>query len=159
MRELRELKVSLGVDLPPGAQLRSLTEDDAPAVAAIAARLGQTEDPEYWRRKLEVFARDSASCLGVVVDGQLVAYMIGHVKGGEFGLADETAWLELLGVHPAWQGKGLARALAEALFEQFAAKGVKRVLTLVSMQDDSLRPFFRTLGFRQSQLVCLERRL
>ena len=159
MPELQEIHGRLGIPLPSSGRLRALTEEDAPAVAAIAARLGQPDDPEYWRGKLELFARDPAACLGVEVDGALVAYMLGHVKGGEFGLADETGWLELLGVHPAWQGRGLARVLAEALFEQFDAKGVKRILTLVGPRDDTLRPFFRSLGFRQAQLVCLERRL
>lgn len=159
MLELQALDSRLAAQLPPGARLRSLTEADAPAVASIAARLGRNEGLDYWRRKLQLFTSDSASCLGVEVDGRLVAYMLGHVKGGEFGLADETAWLELLGVEPTWQGHRLARILAEALFEQFASKGVKLVLTLVSGRDDTLRPFFRSLGFRQAQFACLERRL
>lgn len=149
--------------LPAGASLRPLVPDDASAVAAIAARLGQTEagldDADAWRRKLELFTRDAAACLGLEVDGVLVAYMLSHVKAGEFGLADETAFLELVGVDPAWQGRGLARTLAEALFEHLAELGVRRVLTLVSTRDDTMRPFLRTLGFRPSQLLCLERGL
>ncbi len=145
--------------LPAGARLRPLTEADAFAVARIAGALGDSDDPAYWLRKLEVFTRDSASCLGVEADGRLVAYMLGNVKGGEFGLADETAFLEFLGVDPTWQGQGLARSLAEALCEQFAAKGVRHVLTLVSGREERLLPFFRSLGFRTSQLLCLERRL
>lgn len=159
MPDLQELTGRLSKQLPAGARLRSLSDEDAPAVAAIADRLGQTEHPDYWRRKLESGTRAAECCLGVEVDGQLVAYMLGDIKGGEFGLTDEIGWLELLGVHPAWQGQGLARALAEALFEQFTDKGVQRVLTLVSAREDNLRPFFRSLGFRQSQLVSLERRL
>ncbi len=147
------------IRLPDGARLRPLAASDAPAVAAIAAMLGDADDAEYWRHKLELFTRDAASCLGVEANGRLVAYMLGHVKGGEFGLADETAFLEFLGVDPAWQGKGLARSLAEALFHQFAAKGVRQVLTLVNARDERLQPFFRSLGFRPSQLLCLERRL
>ncbi len=145
--------------LPPRTRLRSLTEADAAAVAAIAAQLGQPEDPAYWAAKLEVYGRDVGSCLGVEADGRLAAYMLGHVKGGEFGLADDTAWLEFVGVDPAWQGQGLARVLAEALFERFARKGVQRVMTLAGHRDDTLRPFFRTLGFRPSPVVCLERKL
>jgi ribosomal protein S18 acetylase RimI-like enzyme len=136
-----------------------LREDDAPAVAAIAQRLGQTASEFWWRRKLAGLLRDESLCQGVEVDGRLVAYMLGQIRGGEFGLAEEIAFVELLGVDPAYQGRGLARVLAEVLFERFAAQGVQRVLTLVSARDDRVRPFFRSLGLRQSQLVCLERRL
>ena len=148
-----------GGRLPGGACLRPLIEADATALASLAARLGQSGDEAYWRRQIEQSGREAGACLGIEVDGQIVAYLLGHVRGGEFGLADETGWLELLGVDPAWQGRGLARALAEAALEQFAARGVRRVLTLVSGHDDTLRPFFRSLGFRPSPFVCLERRL
>lgn len=154
-----ELNERLGVRLPPGARLRRLVPADCAAVADVQARLAPRATTEDWDRRLTQFASNGALCLGVEVDGRLVAHMVGQVRGGEFGLAGETGWLELLGVDPAWQGRGLARALAEVLFEEFARQGVERVLTVVSLRDDTLRPFFRSLGFRPSSLECLERRL
>ena len=145
--------------LPSGARLRALGPADAPAVATIAGRLGDRVDEAFWRRKLTQLAADQDAALGVQVDGRLVAYMLAEVRGGEFGLAEEIAFIELLGVEPAWQGRGLARALAETLLERFARRGVQRVLTLVNERDYRVRPFFRSLGLRQSRLVCLERRL
>ena len=158
MPELRSASTPVA---PPRStpRMRPLTIEDAPGVAAIAAQLGQPTPVEYWRRKLDQFAGEAACGLGAEVDSRLVAYMLGQIHGGEFGLPEETAFLELIGVDPAWQGRGLARALAEALFEHLAQRGVRRVLTLVNGRDETVRPFFRALGLRQSQLVCLERRL
>lgn len=158
MHDLQEATDRASLLLPPGARLRQLTQDDAVGLSSIAAGLGQRQDTDYWRRKLGPSAREPGPSLGVEVDGRLAAHMLGQVRGG-FGLPEETGWLELLGVDPSWQGHGLARALAEALFEQLAARDVGRVLTLVDARQDTLRPFFRSLGFRQSQLLCLERRL
>jgi ribosomal protein S18 acetylase RimI-like enzyme len=128
-------------------------------VAAVAARVGSSAEPAIWRERLALAERHRGSGLGVECDGRLVAYMLGLVHGGQFGLSENTALLEFMGVEPAWQGHGLARALAEALFALLAAQGVERVLTLVSARDEQVQPFFRSLGLRQSQLVCLERRL
>ncbi len=147
------------VRLPAGARLRTVSERDASTIATIAGLLGETGDVQYWREKLAQLAASRGSGLGVDVDGRLVAYMLGHVRGGEFGLAEDTAFIEFLGVDPTWQGKGVARALAESAIEQLAQQGVRRVLTLVSAADDRLLPFFRALGFRPAQLQCLERRL
>lgn len=155
----RQATGSPGV-LPPAFHLRPLSEDDAPAVAALAGRLGDADDVEAWRDKLRsVATTPMAVGLGVESDGGLVAYMIGHANGGAFGLSGEAAFVESLGVHPAWQGHGLARVLAEEMLDRFAAHGARRALTLVSPRDERLRPFFRSLGFRASQLLCLERRL
>lgn len=159
MSELLVLSAALQAHLPAGARVRFLDAEDAPAVAAIAARLGQCGQPEWWRRRLEMYSDESALSVGVEVGGQVVAYMLGHVERGQFGVAEETAWLELLGVDPSFQGRGLARGLAEVLFDQLSRRGVRRVVTLVNTHDDMLRPFFRSLGFRPSQFVCLERRL
>ncbi len=141
------------------AALRPLTPDDAPLIARIAGLLGDDDGVEVWRGRLAGAAVEPHFALGLAVEDQLVAYMVGRVGAGAFGLAGDTGFLEALGVHPAWQGRGVARRLAETLLDRFAASGVCRVLTLVDARDDRVQPFFRSLGFRPSQLLCLERRV
>ncbi len=147
--------------LPAGAWLRPLRLDDAASVARISALVGDAEDDEHWRNKIEAFTDcDAAASMGAEVQGVLVGYIAGHVVyDGAFGMAEPTGFLEFVGVHPAWQGREIARSLAEALFEELAARGARRVLTLVKPAEDRLQPFFRSLGFRPFQLLCLERRI
>ena len=145
--------------LPAEARLRSLTWEDGAAVAWLAGQLGGSGEPDHWRRRMEPAGNGRPRCWGIEVGGELVAHLLGHVKQDEFGVQGEVAWLEVLVVHPARQGHGLARVLAEALLEDCAKQGIPRVLTLVSMRDQPLRCFFRALGFRQSQLLCVERRV
>jgi ribosomal protein S18 acetylase RimI-like enzyme len=142
------------------ARLRRLAPEDAPTVATIAALLGDAADEECWRRRLEAANAESGSVfLGVEMEGAVVGYVGGRITDEAFGLAEDTAFIELFGVHPAWQGREIARALAEALFEELAERGIRRVLTLVKPGDDHLQPFFRSLGFRPYQMLCLERRI
>jgi GNAT superfamily N-acetyltransferase len=149
----------LGCTLPAGGLLRRLTYQDAPALASIAALLHDAEDEARWRRRLELSTADSGVYLGVEVEGSLVGYVGGRIAQGAFGLAETTAFVEFVGVHPAWQGRDLARSLAEALFDELARRDVRRLLTLIKPGDDHLHPFFRSLGFRPFQLLCLERRI
>jgi ribosomal protein S18 acetylase RimI-like enzyme len=147
--------------LPVGAQLRRLTPEDAPTVASIAALLGDTAGQDRWRRRLELSGVDSDVYvyLGVDLGGALVGYVGGRISQGAFGLAEDTAFVEFVGVHPEQQGREIARSLAEALFDELAERDVRRVLTLVKPGDDHLQPFFRSLGFRPFQSLCLERRI
>jgi ribosomal protein S18 acetylase RimI-like enzyme len=145
--------------LPVGACLRRLVAEDAPTVASIAALLGDTAGEERWRRRLKLANPDLDVYLGVEVDGRLVGYVGGRISQGAFGLGEETAFAEFVGVHPEWQGRDIARLLAEALFDQLADRDVRRLLTLVKPGDDHLQPFFRSLGFRPFQSLCLERRI
>jgi ribosomal protein S18 acetylase RimI-like enzyme len=151
----------LGYSVPVSARLRPLTPEDAASVASISAFLGDAEDQESWRCKLEALTDcESAAGVGVEVQGALVGYIIGHVvHEGGFGIAEATGFLESVGVHPAWQGREIARSLAEALFEELAERGARRVLTLVKPGEDRLQPFFRSIGFRPLQLLCLERKI
>ncbi len=145
--------------LPDGVRLRPLTVDDEDEVARLAAELGRSADPEQWRARLEVSGYGRPVCWGVEVDGRLVGQVLGHVRGDDFGLSGDVAWLEVLGVLPAWQRRGLARLLVEAFVEDSGSRGLSRVATLVNLHDQPLRRFFRSLGFRQSALLSMERRV
>jgi GNAT superfamily N-acetyltransferase len=139
---------SLSVATEP--TFRALVDADAAALASLTAVLGETEPPATRRADLAV---------GAEVNGALVAYAVAHVTQGAFGVAGLIACIERVGVHPAWQGRHIARRLAEALLETLAHEGVHHVFTLVTARDDRLQPFFRSLGFRPSTLVCVERRV
>lgn len=144
-------------ELPAGMRLRPLRRQDAAAVARLAGELGAGE-PDHWRWRLEPSQHANPIAWGLEVNGRLVAVLCGHVRDGDFGQAGEAGWLEALAVDPAWQGRGLARLLAQAFIENCAHRRVARVITLVDLHDQPLRRFFHALGFRQSPLLCVERR-
>jgi len=121
--------------LPAGVRLRSLTWEDGAAVARLAGQLGRAGELDHWRQRLEPCGHGRPLCWGVDAEARLVAQLLGHTRGDDFGLPGEVAWLELLGVHPAWQGRGLARLLAEACVEECASRGLPRVATLVQGHD------------------------
>ena len=56
---------------------------------------------------------------------------------------------------PEHMGSGLGAALAEALFEALAKRGVDEVFTSVRWDSGDMLAFFRKIGFDQSPFINL----
>lgn len=80
--------------------------------------------------RLTLVSRDDAG--GIIACAEMT-----HCHGG-------TAILENIAVSPAHRGKGLGRALTEALCGQLAGRGIRRALAACT---PALRPFYEGMGF------------
>ena len=129
---------------------RALTAADAVGIAALAAQLGSAETAPQWLRSL---ARPGAFGVCAVVEGRIVGYATGEVRGG-FGLP-AAAWIEAFGIDLGERGHGVGRALLQDLLRRFREAGAAHVYTLVPIHDRSLAPFFRQAGLRDEPLTCL----
>jgi len=140
--------------------VRSLDELDLTEVAAIAERLRGRYDPGLWEDRVAYYLRrDPEGALVAEVDGQVAGFMLGEVRSGEFGLEEPTGWIEVLGVDPAQRGKAVGRALAEAMFAHFRARGATAVRTLVDDRMPEIAAFFTSLGFEPARERPLVKRL
>lgn len=83
----------------------------------------------------------------------LVAVEDGMIAG--FGDMDATGYLERLFVHWAYQGRGIATGLCDALEGHGTAAGLSRFTTHASI---TARPFFAQRGYRTLQEQQVERR-
>jgi len=132
-------------------ETRRLTPADAPDLAALAARLGSSETSVQWVRFL---SRPDAVGIAAVVDGAIVGYAAGEVRGG-FGLPAPAAWIEAFGIDLSWRGHGVGSTLLGDLLGSFRTAGAAHVYTVVPVHDRSLVPFFRQAGLRDEPLACL----
>nr|WP_237427131.1 GNAT family N-acetyltransferase [Deinococcus xianganensis] len=95
--------------------------------------------PETFLRLL----RGSYLVVLAVNDGQV----IGFVQAVSDGVL--TAYIPLLEVLPAWQGRGVGRALMTRMREEL------RHLYAVDLGcEDHLVPFYEALGMRRGNLMC-----
>lgn len=140
--------------------IRELWYDDLNRVTDIdEAVIGQRR-PAYWRHKFEVLlSRPPAASLVVEADGMVVGFMFGNVSGWEFGVPENIGWIEIVGVDPRYQRKGVAARLFEAIVEQFKGIGVTRVYTVVNDDDDDMLGFFNGMGFSRARLVSLQKEI
>ncbi len=140
-----------------GMKIRTLREDDLDAIVRIDEKvLGQSRK-NYWERKLELMNnRFSQVSLVVEMNGGVVGFILGDVSGWEFGVPEKVGWIDTIGVDPAYQKRGLARALANELIHNLKGLGVKAIYTLVSWKDWDLLEFFHAMGFTRGDMINLE---
>lgn len=134
-------------------EIRPLDELDIDDVVRIDEKIGGQYRPEVWERRIGYYLRrDPDSPVVAVSNGEVIGFMLGEVRSGEFGLEEPTGWIEVLGVDPDARGRAAGRLMAEALLEHFRERGATTVRTLVDETMDDLTGFFTSLGFEPSTL-------
>jgi ribosomal protein S18 acetylase RimI-like enzyme len=142
------------------ARIRGITELDIDGITRIDERITGRYRPEVWEQRVVYYIRRDADAPKVAEqDGKVVGFMLGEVRGGEFGLDEPTGWIEFFGVDPSARGSGIGRRLTEALLEHFRARGARITRTMVAARDTEIDAFLRRMGFAPAALTALERRL
>lgn len=136
--------------------VRTANELDLDAITNIDERITGQYRPDVWERRLTYFLRrDPLSPLVAEVGGQVVGFMLGELKAGEFGLDETTGWVEVLGVDPTSRGLGVGQTLANGMFGYFKQNGAVAVRTLVDTERVDLLGFFASVGFEPAPLKPL----
>jgi len=139
-------------------RIRKMTPDDVVEILAVDQKLVGKERSPSWpqrvTRYLEMYY--PPLCHVAEVNGHVVGFILGDIRGWEFAIP-KSGWIEIVGVDPAYHGKGVARALIEKLHVYFRNHNVERVMTMVNWNDGGLVSFFRALGFERSEFIILEK--
>jgi GNAT superfamily N-acetyltransferase len=89
------------------------------------------------------FVHFRSTSFTAVVDGQVVAFLIGFVSQ----TYPDQAYVHFLGVHPARRGEGLGRLLYERFFATVASLGCHTVHSVTAPGNRNSIAFHRRLGF------------
>ena len=147
---------------PEKLVIRPLRDDDYEAIVDIDTRAAGRARHDFIGRKFE-HAIQSAGQLGTSYvathDGTVLGFIMGDVYLGEFGIPADTATIDTIGVHPDFEGHGLARRLMEEFINHCRVAGVRRIHTLVEWTDEPLLRFFDHMGFVPAKVLSLEMKL
>ncbi len=140
--------------------VRSMNELDIDGIVRIDERVTGTYRPDVWeQRAVYYLRRDPESSQVALSGGRVIGFMLGEVRGGEFGLAEPTGWVEYFGVDPDARGKDVGRKLMDGLLAHFRAQGARVARTMVVEGDAGIRGFLAAMAFGPAPIVALERRL
>ncbi|SRR5581483_11444012 len=140
-------------------RVRPLEPTDLDAIVRIDEKLTGEPRKEYWQQRIELATlRPPWMSLVAETDGRLAGFLFGWVGESEFGIAERTAWLDLIGVDPPYRGRGVGQALVARFVESARElRAVRTVATLIDLGQGDIREFFFRLGFRHGRMIHLER--
>lgn len=112
----------------------------------------------YYTKKLqEIFSSDRLSVsLVAEVDGLVIGFLLGQVYEGEYGIPEDTAYLDTIGVLPAYRNYGVGSKLLEQFISNMKACKISKIYTMVNFNDRKLINFFSGQGFVPSKRINLE---
>ncbi len=141
--------------------IREMRGEDVAHICRIQETITGKKVPKRWVNDLKGHVRkNKRECLTAVYGNgkEVVGFIIGNIKTLEFGL-EKSGWIVTLGVEPKFMGRGVGRALGRKLISHFKKEGCKDVYTSVKWDSTDLLAFFKSIGFKRSEFINLEREL
>jgi ribosomal protein S18 acetylase RimI-like enzyme len=89
------------------------------------------------------------------IGDEVVGFLLGDIRGAGYG-TNVSGWIDMMGVAPECQGRGIGRRLVEAFWKECQRNGVK-VRVAVREDDERLTGFWTSVGFQKGNLVSYER--
>jgi predicted N-acetyltransferase YhbS len=144
-------------------RIRLMKADDFDAVVGIDEKILKASRQEYYELKFERLFKSKdylpASLVAEGEDGAVVGFVMGEVYMGEYGIFQEGATLDTIGVDPSYQHKGIGEQLINEFVDHLRKVGVQKINTLVDWNDSKLIHFFSANKFSPSKTINLERSL
>ena len=143
-------------------KFRLMNTDDFDAVVSIDEKVFKASRPEYYELKFEKLFRSKeylpTSLVAEESDGTVVGFVMGELYMGEYGISQEGATLDTIGVDPSYQHKGIGARLINEFMDHLRDLNVQKVNILVDRNDSKLMHFFSANQFSPSKtIINLER--
>ena len=142
-------------------KIRLMQADDFDAVVGIDEKVLKASRPEYYEMKFEKLFHSKdyrpASLVAEEEGGTVVGFVMGELFMGEYGIFQEEATLDTIGVDPDRRLKGIGKQLIKEFMDHLRELGVQKIHTLVDWNDSKLIQFFRANEFSPSKTINLER--
>jgi ribosomal protein S18 acetylase RimI-like enzyme len=137
--------------------IREMVKDDLDSIVEIDTKvLGETRR-DYWLTKIvkQSDTRPPDASLVAEVDRKVVGFIFGEVSGWEFKVPNNIGWIDIIGIDPEYQNRGIAKVLANTLINNIKKYGVDTIYTLVNWNDWDLLQFFHAMGFSRGDMINL----
>ena len=142
-------------------KIRLMKADDFDAVVAVDGKVLNAPRPEYYEMKFErLFKSKDYLPVSLVAEepgGTVVGFVMGELYLGQYGIFQEEATLDTIGVDPSYQHRGIGKRLINEFVDHLKSLGVRKMHTLVDLNDAKLIHFFSANQFRPSNTISLER--
>jgi len=138
-------------------RIRRMTPEDLPKILRIDSILTGKGRAVTWQESVETlwFAERPALNFVAEVRDKVVGFILGDVRGAEYG-TPMCGWIDVIGVHPGWQRKGIGKRLVET-FCQWCQSNQLRTRIIIRQDDKRMQNFLMSQKFKKGPLVDFER--
>ncbi|MBW2634740.1 MAG: GNAT family N-acetyltransferase [Deltaproteobacteria bacterium] len=144
-------------------KIRLMKVDDFDAVIGIDEKVLKTSRLKYYEMKFDKLFRSKEflpTSLVAEEDETVVGFVMGELYMGEYGISQEGATLDTIGVDPNYRDKGIGKQLINKFIDHLRDLGVKKINTLVDRDNSKLIHFFNANQFSPAKsIINLERTL
>ena len=138
-------------------KIRKMLTEDVTKILEIDQKLVGKERSPSWpqrvTRYLEMYY--PPLCHVAEVDGQVVGFILGDIRGWEYALAP-SGWIDIMGVAPEVQGQGIGKKLIEAFVLECQQHKMKTHI-MVREADARLQMFLASASFHRGGLIEFEK--
>ena len=143
-------------------KIRLMTVNDFDAVVEIDDKILKASRLVYYEMKFDKLFKSKeflpTSLVAEVEDGKVVGFVMAELYMGEYGISQDGATLDTIGVDPDCRHQGIGKLLISEIFDHLRNLGVKKINTLVDKNDSRLIKFFMANKFNPSKnIINLER--
>jgi ribosomal protein S18 acetylase RimI-like enzyme len=141
--------------------IRGLDKRDLPAIVNMEERETGVARPDYWEKRLEISeaVRPHWASLVAEYENRVVGFILGRAGEHEFGLPGTVAWVEMIGIDPAYRRRGIADELMEQFIASAEDHGIKTIFTLIDPNRSELQHFFSRQGFVRGKMIHYQKDL
>ena len=131
---------------------------DLDRVIDLDATVTGLEKRKYW---LAVYRRyggghhEEQQFLVALLGGRVVGFVIGEVRDWEFG-SPPCGWVFAIDVDPQARQAGVGTQLLQAISARFRRIGVRKLRTIVALENTLILSIFRSQGLMAGPLIALE---
>ena len=138
-------------------KIRAARNQDLEAIVNLDQKILGEARSDYWEKKLEFYEDHSPMTpLVAELENQVVGFAMGDTSGWEFGIPAGTGWIDILGVDPDHQRKGVGAALMQEMITNLKKVGVSTIYVLVNWKDWDMLKFLDNMGFSRGDMINLE---
>ena len=139
--------------------LRSLHPNDLDRISEIESRIAGRPRKAFFEKRLAVATATPESFITcAALDGEkVVGYGFARLQAGEFGATRPVAVLDVIGVDPDVQGKGIGKAVLSGIEQRMEKKGIDTLGTQVAWTDHAMSGFLSSMGFNLAPSRIMER--
>lgn len=141
--------------------IRNLREDDLSAIVDIEDRTTGVSRKQYWQKRIEMSEaiRPHWTSLVAESDNRVVGFVFGRAGELEFGLPGTVAWIEIIGVDPAYRHHGIGTKLLEQFSSSAQDHGIQTIFTVLDKSNTDMERFFSRIGFTEGEMIHFQKKL